>query len=49
MLKKYPNVVVDSSFAGENEIEALVNGSIERKRILLGTDMPVTYCIVDFR
>mgnify|MGYP003297837766 CR=1 FL=1 len=43
MLKKYPNVVVDSSFAGENEIEALVGDSIERKRILWGTDMPVTY------
>jgi predicted TIM-barrel fold metal-dependent hydrolase len=43
MLKKYPNVVVDSSFAGENEIGALVGDSIERKRILWGTDMPVTY------
>lgn len=43
MLKKYPNVVVDSSFAGENEIGTLVDDDIERKRILWGTDMPVTY------
>lgn len=43
MLKNYPNVVVDSSFASENEIGALIDDGIERKRILWGTDMPITY------
>ncbi|MCQ2593092.1 MAG: amidohydrolase [Treponema sp.] len=43
MLKKYPNVVVDSAFSSEDEIKKISKTDDFKNRILWGTDFPVTY------
>lgn len=43
MLKKYPNVVVDSAFSSEDEIKKITKTDELKERILWGTDFPVTY------